>query len=247
MLINEMDFKDSRILVTGGSRGIGRAIVEAFADRGARVAFTYQSSTDVAESLKEQVNGLAFQCDASDFAAAESTVKAIIEQWEGLDILVNNAGITRDGLVMRMSESHWDIVITTNLKSAFNYSKAVSGVMMRQRFGRIINISSVIGLTGNAGQANYAASKSGMIGFSKSLAKELGPRGVTVNVIAPGFVETDMTDQMHEKIKEKFINHIPARRTAKPEEIAASVLFLASKNASYITGQVIGVDGGLSM
>jgi len=242
-----MNFKDSRILVTGGSRGIGRAIVEAFATHGARTAFTYRSSADVAESLKEKVNGLAFQCDASDFEAAQATVSAMIEQWGGIDILVNNAGIARDGMIMRMSESDWDVVITTNLKSVFNYSRAASHTMMRQRFGRIINISSVIGLTGNAGQANYAASKSGMTGLSKSLAKELGPRGVTVNVIAPGYVETDMTDAIPEKIKERLLNIIPVRRTAKPEEIAASVLFLASEDASYITGQVIGVDGGLSM
>jgi len=242
-----MDFKDSRILVTGGSRGIGRAIVEAFARHGARTAFTYRSSADVAEALKQQVKGLAFQCDASDFAAAEATVNAAVEQWGGLDILVNNAGITRDGLVMRMNESDWDHVITTNLKSVFNYSRAASPTMMRQRSGRIINISSVIGLTGNAGQANYAASKSGMIGFSKSLAKEVAARGVTVNVICPGYVETDMTNTIHKKIKEQIMNAIPVRRSAMPEEIAASVLFLASHDASYITGQVIAVDGGLTM
>ncbi|MCY4224433.1 MAG: 3-oxoacyl-[acyl-carrier-protein] reductase [Bacteroidetes bacterium] len=242
-----MNYKEVRVLVTGGSRGIGRAIVEAFAEHGARVAFTYRSSTEEAEALKMRVNGLSFQCDAADFQSAEQTVNEIVEQWGGLDVLVNNAGITRDGLVMRMSESDWDLVLNTNLKGAFNYSRVASRAMARQRFGRIINISSVIADSGNFGQANYAASKSGMVGLSKSLAKELATRGVTVNVIAPGYVETDMTDAIHEKIKEKIIKSIPVQRTATPDEIASSVLFLASKEASYITGQILGVDGGLSM
>lgn len=242
-----MEFNKSRILITGGTRGIGRAIVEAFADHGARVAFTYRSSAEVAEQLKQEIGGLAFQCDAADFQAAEQVVGDVIKAWGGVDILVNNAGITRDGLMMRMSESDWDQVISANLKSVFNYSKAVCRTMMRQRYGRIINISSVIGRTGNPGQANYAASKAGIVGFSKSLAKELATRGVTVNVVAPGFVETDMTDAINPKAKEILLSTIPVRRTAVPEEIAAPVLFLASKEASYITGQILGVDGGLSM
>ncbi len=243
-----MEFNKSRILVTGGTRGIGRAIVEAFARQGARIAFTYRSSTDVAEELKKQINGLAFQCDAADFQAAEQVVEQVIETWGGVDVLVNNAGITQDNLIMRMSESEWDQVISANLKSVFNYSKAVCRSMIRQRSGRIINISSVIGRTGNAGQANYAASKAGIVGFSKSLAKELAARGVTVNVVEPGFVETDMTEAINSKVKENILrNAIPVRRTAMPEEIAEPVLFLASKEASYITGQVLGVDGGLSM
>ncbi len=242
-----MDFKESRILVTGGTRGIGRAIVESFARHGARIAFTYRSSTAVANELKEQVNGLAFQCDAADFQAAEQTVDQIVKLWDGLDILVNNAGITKDGLLMRMSETDWDRVMEANLKSVFNYTRAAYRTMIRQRYGRIINISSVIARTGNAGQANYAASKSGIIGFSKSIAKELAARGVTVNVVAPGYVETDMTDAINAKVKEKLKRTIPLRRTATPEEIADPVLFLASKEASYITGQVLGVDGGLSM
>lgn len=242
-----MDFQDSRILVTGGTRGIGRAIVEAFARREAQVAFTYRSSSTAAEALREEIGGLAFQCDAADFQAAEQTVQEIVGTWGGLDILVNNAGITRDNLVMRMSEDDWDDVLRTNLKSVFNYSRAVYRIMMRQRYGRIINISSVIGGTGNAGQANYAASKAGIVGLSKSLAKELAARGVTVNVVAPGYVETDMTEAINEKVKEKLISTIPVRRTASPEEIAAPVLFLASRSASYITGQVLDVNGGLSM
>lgn len=242
-----MEFNKSRILVTGGTRGIGRAIVEAFAHQGAQVAFTYRSSTEVAEELKKEVSGLAFQCDAADFQAAEQVVEQVIKAWGGIDILVNNAGITRDNLMMRMSESDWDQVINANLKSVFNYSKAVCRTMMRQRYGRIINISSVVGRIGNAGQANYAASKAGIVGLSKSLAKELATRGVTVNVVAPGFVETDMTEAINPKVKESLLSGVPVRRTAMPEEIAAPVLFLASKEASYITGQTLGVDGGLSM
>ncbi len=242
-----MEFKQSRILVTGGTRGIGRAIVEAFAHRGAQVAFTYRSSVEVADGLKGEIGGLAFQCDAADFQAADQVVAGVVKAWGGVDILVNNAGITRDSLMMRMSEADWDQVIDANLKSVFNYSKAVCRTMIRQRYGRIINISSVIGRTGNAGQANYAASKAGIVGFSKSLAKELAVRGVTVNVVAPGFVETDMTDAINPKVKEKLLSTIPVRRTAVPEEIAAPVLFLASRDASYITGQILGVDGGLSM
>lgn len=242
-----MKFKDYRVLVTGGTRGIGRAIVEAFASEGARTAFTYISSTDVAEELKESVKGLAFQCDVAAFQPAQDVVQQMVDAWGGVDVLVNNAGITRDGFLTRMSETDWDQVIDSNLKSAFNYSKAVYRPMMRQKFGRIINISSVLANKGNAGQANYTASKSGMVGLSRSLAKELAPRGVTVNIIAPGFVETDMTHALSEKLRESLINKIPVRRTATPKEIADPVLFLASKEASYITGQLIGVDGGLSM
>ena len=181
-----MEFKETRVLVTGGTRGIGRGIVEAFAVQGARVAFTYRSSAAVAEELEEATGGLAFQCDAADFEGAEQVVAKMVKAWGGVDVLVNNAGITRDNLLMRMSESDWDAVINANLKSVFNYSKAVYRIMMRQRYGRIVNISSIVGLTGNPGQANYAASKAGIIGISKSLAKELGARGVTVNVVSSG-------------------------------------------------------------
>ncbi len=242
-----MEFKETRVLVTGGTRGIGRGIVEAFADRGARVAFTYRNSVTVAEELEEATGGLAVQCDAADFEGAEQVVAKMVKAWGGVDVLVNNAGITRDNLLMRMSESDWDAVIGANLKSVFNYSKAVYRVMMRQRYGRIVNISSIVGLTGNPGQANYAASKAGIVGISKSLAKELAARGVTVNVVAPGYVETDMTEGISDKMKENLLRTIPVRRTAVPEEIAAPVLFLASKEAAYITGQVLAVDGGLAM
>lgn len=242
-----MEFKGTRVLVTGGTRGIGRGIVEAFAALSARVAFTYRSSVAVAEELEEATGGLAFQCDAADFEGAEQVVAKMMKAWGGVDVLVNNAGITRDNLLMRMSESDWDAVVSANLKSVFNYSKAVYRVMIRQRYGRIVNISSVVGLTGNPGQANYAASKAGIIGISKSLAKELAARGVTVNVIAPGYVETDMTEGLSDKVKENLLRTIPVRRTAVPGEIAAPVLFLASKEAAYITGQVLAVDGGLAM
>lgn len=242
-----MEFKGTRVLVTGGTRGIGRGIVEAFAAQSARVAFTYRSSVAVAEELEEATGGLAFQCDAADFEGAEQVVAKMMKAWGGVDVLVNNAGITRDNLLMRMSESDWDAVVSANLKSVFNYSKAVYRVMIRQRYGRIVNISSVVGLTGNPGQANYAASKAGIIGISKSLAKELAARGVTVNVIAPGYVETDMTEGLSDKVKENLLRTIPVRRTAVPGEIAAPVLFLASKEAAYITGQVLAVDGGLAM
>ena len=241
------EFSDSRVLVTGGTRGIGRAIVEAFARQGARVAFTFRSSADSAEALAATVSGRAFQADASDFAAAQDIAQAVVQDWGRIDILVNNAGIVRDNLLMRMSEGDWDQVQAANLKSVFNYCKAVCRPMMRQRQGRIVNISSVVGQTGNAGQANYAASKSGMVGLTKSLAKELGSRGITVNVVAPGYVETDMTRGITEKARAALTAVIPLRRSAMPEEIAAAVLFLASPSAAYITGQVLGVDGGLSM
>jgi len=247
-----MSFADKNVLVTGGTRGIGRSIVEAFADLGANVAFTFRSSVEEADVLTAElaakgVKAMAIQADASDFSAAEAAVSSIIAEWGSIDVLVNNAGVTRDGLMIRMSEADWDAVVGTNLKSVFNYSKAVYRPMMKQRSGRIINMSSIVGVTGNAGQTNYAASKAGIIGFSKSLAKELGGRGVTVNVVAPGYVETDMTATISEAAREAMLGSVPVGRPAGPADISAAVIFLASEGASYITGHVLHVDGGLAM
>ncbi len=248
----QLDLSGKNVLVTGGTRGIGRAIVEACAGAGARVAFTYRASADTAEALRADLekNGteaLALQSDAADFDAAQAAVDDVVGKWGSIDVLVNNAGVTRDNLLIRMGEDDWDAVIGTNLKSVFNACKAAYRPMMKQRAGRIVNISSVVGVTGNPGQANYAASKAGIIGFTKSLAKELGARGVTANVVAPGYVETDMTEALGDAAKEAMTSAIPLRRTATPEDIAAAVLFLASDAASYITGHVLHVDGGLAM
>jgi len=245
-------FADKNVLVTGGTRGIGRAIVERFAAEGANVAFTYRSSSEEADALVAELaqaghTAKAFQADAADFAAAEAAVNEIISEWGSIDVIVNNAGVTRDNLMLRMSEEDFDAVVGTNLKSVFNYSKAAYRQMMRQRGGRIVNLSSVVGVMGNPGQTNYAASKAGIIGFSKSLAKELGARGVTVNVVAPGYVETDMTSTISDAAREAMLGAVPAGRPASPADIAAAVLFLASDEASYITGHVLHVDGGLAM
>jgi 3-oxoacyl-[acyl-carrier protein] reductase len=247
-----MSFANKNVLVTGGTRGIGRSIVEAFASQGANVAFTYRSSAEEAEALKAEleatgVKARAIQADASDFDAAEAAVSGIVADWGSIDVLVNNAGVTKDGLMIRMSEADWDAVVGTNLKSVFNYSKAVYRPMMKQRSGRIVNMSSIVGVTGNAGQTNYSASKAGIIGFSKSLAKELGGRGVTVNVVAPGYVATDMTAALSDAAKEAMLGGVPVGRAATPTDIASAVVFLASEGASYITGHVLHVDGGLAM
>jgi 3-oxoacyl-[acyl-carrier protein] reductase len=239
-------------LVTGATRGIGRAIVLALATRGANVAFTFRSSVEHADALKTElastgVHALAFQGNAADGASAEESVKGVLDAWGSLDVLVNNAGITRDGLLLRMSEDDWDSVVNTNLKSVFNFCKAAYRPMMKQRSGHIINLSSIVGMVGNAGQTNYAASKAGIIGFSKSLAKELAGRNVTVNVVAPGYVETDMTAAMPEAARTAMLGAVPLGRGAKPEEIASAVAFLASEEAKYITGHVLNVDGGLAM
>lgn len=248
----EPDFHGATVLVTGGTRGIGRAIVRAFADAGANVAFTYRSSIDVAsalvEALEEQgTEALALQGDVADLNTAQAHVDAVLDRWEALDVLVNNAGITRDGLLLRMTEEDWDAVLDTNLKGVFNFSKAAYRPMMRQQSGSIVNISSVVGTTGNAGQTNYAASKAGIIGFSKSLAKELGSRNVTVNVVAPGYVKTDMTEELDEDTQASILEAVPLDRLAEPSEIADAVLFLASPAAAYITGHVLHVNGGLSI
>jgi 3-oxoacyl-[acyl-carrier protein] reductase len=247
-----IDLEGKNALVTGGTRGIGRAIVETLARAGARVAFTYRSSTAEAETVKAAVESaggtaMALQGDASENAAAEEAVKTVVEAWGSIDIVVNNAGITKDGLMLRMTEEDWDLVINTNLKSVFNFSKAAYRPMMKQRGGKIINLSSVVGATGNPGQTNYAASKAGIVGFSKSLAKELASRGVTVNVVAPGFVATDMTASLSDAAREAMLGSVPMGRPATPQEIADAVVFLASPLADYITGQIVHVNGGLAM
>jgi len=239
-------------LVTGGSRGIGRSIVLQLAHSGADVAFTYRSRVEEANSLVAELLAMgrkatAFQSNAADTNQSNEVVQNVIKDFGRLDILVNNAGITKDGLLMRMSEQDWDDVITTNLKSVFNFTKAACRQMMSQQSGKIINISSVVGVVGNAGQSNYVASKAGVIGFTKSIAKELASRNVQVNAIAPGFIETDMTEKLNEKQKEAILGIIPQKRIAKTEEIAAVVCFLASNDSSYITGQTINVDGGMAM
>ena len=239
-------------LVTGGSRGIGKAIALVLADNGANVAFTYKSAAAAADEVVKAIaakgrKALAIQSDAKNFSEANSVVEKVIAQFQRLDILVNNAGITKDTLLMRMSEQDWDDVIDTNLKGAFNFSKAVCKQMMSQREGVIINISSIAGVIGNPGQTNYAAAKAGLIGMTKTLAKELSSRNIRVNAVAPGFVDTDMTEKLTPQQKEALIGMIPLKRTAKPEEIASVVLFLASQASSYVTGQVLCVDGGLVM
>jgi 3-oxoacyl-[acyl-carrier protein] reductase len=239
-------------LVTGGGRGIGKSIVLALSRAGASVAFTYKSSGPAAEELVRQITAAggkaaAYQADAASHAESVRVVESVISTLGRLDILVNNAGITKDTLLMRMSEEDWDRVITNNLKSVYNFTKAACRQMMGQKAGKIINITSVVGITGNAGQSNYASSKAGIIGFTKSIAKELGSRNIQVNAVAPGFVETDMTSVLTPEQKKALADLIPLKRTARPEEIADVVSFLASDGADYITGQVIAVDGGLTM
>jgi 3-oxoacyl-[acyl-carrier protein] reductase len=239
-------------LVTGGGRGIGRAIVEDLAAAGATVAFTYKSSSTVSEELASALREKGFtvtahQSDAASSSDAAALVERVIADYGRLDILINNAGITRDGLLMRMSEEDWDRVIANNLKSVYNFTKAAARQMVGQRAGKIINITSIVGIGGNAGQSNYAASKAGVIGFTKSIAKEFASRNIQVNALAPGFVDTDMTGALTPEQKKSLIAMIPLKRTARPEEIASVVRFLASDDAGYITGQVLCVDGGITM
>lgn len=239
-------------IVTGGSRGIGHAIAVAFAEAGANVAIIYAGNTAAAEETLKEVKakgaqGVTIQCDVADEAAVTAMIKAVKEQFGAIDILVNNAGITRDNLLMRMKTGDWQSVIDTNLTGAFHCIKGVTKIMMKQRHGSIINISSVVGETGNAGQANYAAAKAGLLGLTKSVAKELASRSIRCNAVAPGYIKTDMTAELPESVIDEMVKTIPLGRVAQPEEVAKAVLFLASDNASYITGQVLNVDGGMVM
>jgi 3-oxoacyl-[acyl-carrier protein] reductase len=240
------------VLVTGGSRGIGRGICRAFARSGNQIYFNYASASEAAAETEQLVadaggHATGIQVNVADEKEVAEFVGRALDETGRVDVLVNNAGITRDGLIVRMKSSDWDDVLNINLKGTFNCIKAVTKTMMKQRAGRIINVSSVVGVSGNPGQANYVASKAGIIGLSKGVAKELASRGITVNVVAPGYVDTDMTTALSDKAKEMMISQIPLGRVGTPEDIAAAVVFLASDNAAYITGQVIQVNGGLYM
>ncbi len=237
-------------LVTGASRGIGRAIAMKFAEEGADVAFTFLSSVEKGQALVAEleafgVKAKGYRSDASDFQAADQLITDVVADFGKLDVLVNNAGVTRDALLMRMSEEQWDTVMNVNLKSVFNLTKAAIKTMMRAKSGSIINITSVVGIMGNAGQANYAASKAGIIGFSKSVALELGSRNIRSNAVAPGFIETEMTEALEAKALEAWKQSIPLKRGGKPEEVADACVFLGSDMSKYITGQVLQVDGGM--
>lgn len=246
-----MRLTDKVAIVTGGARGIGKGIAREFASEGARVIIV-NTNPDIAQKAVDELaaDGLtitARQVNVADIDAVEPFVKAVVSEFGSIDICVNNAGITRDNLLMRLKADDWDTVMNVNLKGTFNMVRAVSRPMMKARYGRIINISSVVGLTGNAGQANYAASKAGIIGLSKSAAKELASRGITVNVVAPGYIETEMTEQLTAEATDGFLSNIPLNRAGTPDDVAGVVTFLASESARYITGQTINVDGGLVM
>ncbi len=237
-------------IITGATRGIGKGIAQIFAKNGANVAFTYSSSVEAATALEKELNDLGvkakgYQSNAANYDQAQDLVKDVLETFNSIDILVNNAGITKDNLLMRMSEEDFDKVVEVNLKSVFNMTKAVQRTLLKQRSGSIINMSSVVGVKGNAGQANYAASKAGIIGFSKSIALELGSRNIRSNVVAPGFIETEMTAKLDEKVVDGWRNAIPLKRGGTPEDIANACLYLASDLSTYVTGQVLHVDGGM--
>ena len=243
-----MRFENKVVMVTGGAAGIGRVTAENFAKEGARVAICDVNPEAGKEAVKALGPAASFeQVDVSSSTAVSNWVKAVFNKYGQIDVLVNNAGITRDGLIMRMKEEDWDAVINVNLKSAFNCIKAVSTIMVKQRSGRIINLASVVGVMGNPGQANYVASKAGMIGLTKTVAKELGSRGITVNAVAPGFIDTDMTAVLSDKAKEAMLSIIPLQRAGTPQDVANAITFLASDSAAYITGQVIHVTGGMYM
>ena len=238
------------VVITGATRGIGKGIALEFAKQGANVAFTYVSSPekakDVENQLKEfKIKAIGYQSNAGDFNEAQDLVEKIVAEFGQIDVLINNAGITRDGLLMRMSEQDWDDIIAINLKSVFNMTKASLRTFLKQRKGSIINMSSIVGLQGNAGQSNYAASKAGIIGFSKSMAKEIGSRNIRCNVIAPGFIETEMTGALDEEVVKKWVENIPLKRAGTTQDIANTCVYLASDMSAYVTGQVISVCGGM--
>jgi len=238
-------------LITGGSRGIGAAIVRRFAEQGAEVAFTYRSSAEEADAIVAELGAAggkvkAYQSDASSYEQAEALVKAVLADFGRIDVLINNAGITKDNLMLRMSEDQWDTVINTNLKSVFNLTKHCLRSMLKARQGSIINMSSVVGVFGNAGQANYAASKAGIFGFTKSVAKEIGSRGIRCNAVAPGFIATEMTDQLDETVRDAFLASIPLKRWGTADEVADTCLYLASDLSKYVSGQTISVCGALN-
>jgi len=242
--------KGKNVIITGASRGIGKGIAQAFAQHGANVAFTYSSSAGPAEDLAQELTSLgvkakAYQSNAADFESAQQLAADVLEEFGSIDVLINNAGITKDNLLMRISEEDFDQVIEVNLKSVFNMTKAVQRTMLKQRHGSLIHMSSVVGVKGNAGQSNYAASKAGIIGFSKSVALELGSRNIRSNVIAPGFIETEMTGKLPEDVVAQWRAGIPLKRGGSPEDVANACLFLASDLSAYITGQVLNVDGGM--
>lgn len=247
-----MSETDSKVaFVTGASRGIGRAIATLFARKGLKVICASRSRKDL-DAVVKDIEGqggeaMVMPLDVSDFSAFESGIRQGIEEFGAIHILANNAGIVRDRLILRMRDDDWDDVLNVNLKGCFNGIKAVAPIMIRNRYGRIINITSLVGISGNAGQANYAASKAGIIGLTKSAAKELAPRSITVNAVAPGFISTDMTEQLPDKVKEQLVNQIPLKRIGTPDEVASLVLFLASDEARYITGQTVSINGGLYM
>ena len=247
-----MLLKGKTALITGAARGIGKALALRFAAEGADIAFTDLVIDENGKQTEDEIKALGVKCtgyasNAADYAQTEEVVKKVHEDFGKIDILVNNAGITKDGLMMRMTEGQWDAVINVNLKSAFNFIHAVLPIMMRQKSGSIINMASVVGVHGNAGQANYAASKAGLIALAKSIAQEVGSRGIRANAIAPGFIETAMTAALPDNVREEWVKKIPLRRGGKPEDIAEVAVFLASDMAAYVTGQVIQVDGGMNM
>ncbi len=248
----QVDLHGRVAIVTGGSRGIGRATAIQLAACGAKVAVNYNRHVEAAQAVLAHIQGLggeaiAVQGDVADMKAVQSLVETVLSSFGRVDILVNNAGITRDTLLMRMSEEDWDVVLNTNLKGAFNCIKSVTKTMVKQRYGRIINVTSVSGVAGNAGQANYSAAKAGMIGLTKAAAKELASRNITVNAVAPGFIETDITADLSEELKKSILAMTPVGRWGKPEDVAYAVTFLASQEAGFITGHVLAVDGGLVM